>query len=82
MASYTQYVHECHRGHIGHWFVAEWSDQNAQYMVPLSAEERRLNGGCFAAFSRTCHTMPHCDTRRQALRAARHIYGPKPERDA
>ena len=76
MSDYAAYVHECKREHAGgRWFVAAWSDAHAQYTIPLSAQERRLNPTGTAWYSRTCEGMPHYATRAQALRHARYVYG-------
>jgi len=68
-------VHWCNRdGHLA-WFVGYWDEKAAEYQHPLSAEERRVNPGASAKFSKDCGYMPHFETRAQALRHARYAWG-------
>jgi len=68
-------VHWCNRdGHLA-WFVGYWDEEAAEYQHPLSAAERRANPGASAWYSKGCDYMPHFETRTQALRHARYIWG-------
>lgn len=79
MADYTQYVHEFEtsKGET-RYAVGEWIPANGQYIRQFDKTERKLTG-CFAEFGKTPASIEHFQTRRQALRRARHLYGPNSE---
>jgi hypothetical protein len=66
--SYNQYVHECSH-HDERWFVGEANDDHTRYNIPVRGVP------AYQFTSDSCLYMPHYATRRQALRAARYIYG-------
>ena len=75
--SFTQYVHEFidEQGRR-RWAVARWDDKNGEYYCPLSADERRANGGeVFAIVSRSLEYLGGYLNRQQALRRARYLFG-------
>jgi hypothetical protein len=73
--NFSRYVHE-YTDNNGHprFAVAEWDDQNGQYICPLDARSRKVTG-CSAEFARKLADLGGYPTKRQALRRARYIFG-------
>ncbi len=70
-SEYAQYIHEDPgRGYV----VARWDEEQAMYLLPMSAELRRETGGS-AWFSRTLSGLPAYPTWAEALRQARRVFG-------
>ncbi len=71
---YGRYVHETVRKGETVYVVAAWDEGAAQYTLPLTRAERRLNPEAQAWFSRTLSYFPAYATREEALRVARRLF--------
>ncbi len=77
---YTRYVHEFTDGQgVTRFAVAEWRENQAEYVRPFDAGEHRLTG-CSAEFARRPSGVQSFKSRVQALRRARYLFGPQAER--
>jgi hypothetical protein len=78
---YTKYIHEFtdDNGRT-RYAVAEWDEEKAQYIAPLSKTDRELTG-CFAEFAKKPKGLGGYLDKKRALRRARYLFGPQKEEE-
>lgn len=72
--NYAQFVHEFTLDNgATRYAVAEWREEQGQYVRPFDATEAKLTG-CSAEFARRPEGVQHYATRSQALARARYLF--------
>ena len=75
MSKQNVYTDLVHKARNGNHFVGEWSQERGQYHCPMSRTDAKATG-CSGLFWRPGDHAPYSYlTRRQALAAARRLFG-------